>query len=65
MHERGDFIAIKFIYTALKMLTTRIPVTNEDNKGGRHSHAGGNLKANCIKIPNQVGNDDLINTFYP
>jgi len=24
----------------------------------RHSRAGGNLKAYCITIPNQVGNDD-------
>jgi hypothetical protein len=29
MHERGDFIALKFIYTALKMLISPILVKNE------------------------------------
>jgi hypothetical protein len=33
-------------------------LTKVDFKNRRHSHAGGNLKAYGITIPNQVGKDD-------
>ena len=38
--------------------TPRLRYDDRFQDKGRHSRVGANLKAYCITIPNQVGNDD-------